>query len=256
MVVERVVMRDRELHSRSSGGRQRARSLRNGSGCAPKGARGPARCLMTTCLRGTWRERDLPVLAHGRDRAPNVARCPRTWPQTPLRPLDTTEPRACARGPWCRGARSVSRRRPPAGRPWSASALGRGAARRALRHLPRQSASSRPARGIGVSSRDRLLRRLGHLPRLGVAGEARGVGVPVGLAHPAEAVLVARLLGEVLDRRIVRLDREPLRADAPAQGHCQLRHVRRSSSRRRPFGVGPEIHHSARAPMQGRGWRW
>src|SRR6476619_3274735 len=57
----------------------------------------------------------------------------------------------------------------------------------------------------------------GRLARLRVAGETCRVLVPVPGAHPAEPVLLTGLLGEVLERRLVALDPEPGRADAPAQ---------------------------------------
>ena len=44
---------------------------------------------------------------------------------------------------------------------------------------------------------------LGRLPRLRVPGEPCRVLVPVGLAHPAESILLAGLPREVLDRRLV-----------------------------------------------------
>ena len=81
-------------------------------------------------------------------------------------------------------------------------------------------------------------------------GPARRVLVPVRLAHPAEPVLLAGLLREVVDCRLVRLDPEPLRADAFAQG-CLVRHVGASFARRRSFGVAADIHHSAGDFMQG-----
>ena len=92
---------------------------------------------------------------------------------------------------------------------------------------------------------------VGRLPCLRVAGEARRLLVPVGLAHPAEPVLLAGLRREVLDRRLVRVDPEPRRADAAANGCCLVGHDGVSLARRRPSGVAADVHHSAGAVMQG-----
>ena len=59
---------------------------------------------------------------------------------------------------------------------------------------------------------------LSRLPRLGIAREPGGVRVPVALAHPAQAVLLAGLAGEVVARRLVRLDPEARRSDCSGAG--------------------------------------
>jgi hypothetical protein len=56
------------------------------------------------------------------------------------------------------------------------------------------------------------------------------------------------LLREVLDRRVVGLDPESRRADAPSH----LRHCGRPFRGGRPSGDRTSIHHSARPTMQGR----
>ena len=101
------------------------------------------------------------------------------------------------------GARRVAegratRRSPPArARPWRGVPCA-GSGPRARRSAP------------GVATRD-----LG-LPRDRGLAERPGVLGPVGPAHPAEPVLRAGLDGEVVDRRLVRLDAERGAADAAA----------------------------------------
>ena len=55
IVIERVVVDDRHVAEITWTPAARP-SSRKDSGCAPKGAQAPARCLMTTNSRGTWRE--------------------------------------------------------------------------------------------------------------------------------------------------------------------------------------------------------
>ncbi len=119
-----------------------------------------------------------------------------------------------ARGSTGRG-RPIRRRpgsRPPA-RPSCARAWPASGSARASRRAPRRwrDLARRPA--------------LGRLAGQGRLAQRARVLVPVGLAHPAEAVLLARLGRELLGRRLVRLDPELRRPDALPQ----VRHLAASS---------------------------
>jgi hypothetical protein len=70
----------------------------------------------------------------------------------------------------------------------------------------------------------------------------------VDLAHPAQAVLLAGLRGEIGLWRVVGFDLEPDRADAFAQ----VCHVDRPFDRGRPSGDLLDMTHSVGAAMQGR----
>jgi hypothetical protein len=121
------------------------------------------------------------------------------------------------------------------------------------RGRPRAASSLRPRLGLQGCSfvRDDLGSRIAErsLSRLRLASKARGVLIPVPLAHPAEAVLLARLGREVLDRRVVGLDPEPGRADALSK----VCHVGRPFAGGRWSGGRTFIHHSDRVSMQVRG---
>ena len=166
-------------------------------------------------------------LRPGRDRAPGSRPGPRVWrwelgrSAVPLRPNDRRRGRAVP------------------------SLLARRLRFRAGWIGPVGGLRTRLGTGGDVSAR-------GGLARLRLAGEARRVGVPVGPAHPPQAVLLAGLVGEVLERRLVRLEPEPGRAAAPSQADGLVGHRRRSSARRRASGVAPDIDHSAGPTMQGR----
>ena len=131
--------------------------------------------------------------------------------------------------PWApQGARVAPRpggraRMPPDGEgPGLAPGARRVAERRATRRSP--PAPARPwrdaPRGLATSARrpapGRPRPRPLGLPRDRGLAERPGVLGPVGPAHPAEPVLGARLDGEVVDRRLVRLDAERGAADAAA----------------------------------------
>src|SRR6185369_9253324 len=83
------------------------------------------------------------------------------------------------------------------------------------RRPPRRREPCVPAWPAPARAPPRALARARPRPPAGqgrLAQRAR-VGVPVGLAHPPEAILLTRLGGEVRDRRLVRLDPELRRPD-------------------------------------------
>jgi len=200
----------RARHRGRFGGRRAQREC-------PQWIRGPARCQMKTRWPGTSRDDHAPI--------------PPTFAHVRHTALVWREPDG--RGHW-RNALARTRRGPGT----TPGALGAAVEARPIRGRPPP--QRRASRLAGV----------GRLARLGVPGEARRVHVPMLPTHPAKAVLLTRLLREVLDRRVVGRDSEALRSDAPAQGRRVFRHVRGSFARRRSPGVAADIHHSAGARMQ------